>query len=522
MAHRRALVNHGITPPVMLNGKAPRYSASTVKNYKACPRQHYYEQVCGLEVPGTQATETGTAVHKIVEEHLKQVPEHQRTVTDLSLLKIARSGFPHLPDSKLSDQPAGTRLLIEESMSIATWPNGPQFTGTPDLLMVRPDRHAHLYDHKTTSGYVTGVKNGWVLTPATLPHDPQAITYSMFAFRLLDVDSVTAKWIYYDKKGKPAVPVHAVMTKSETERKWRDLILPVIGDMHDQHMNRATLNAADVERKGVTNNTCGAYGGCPHRAYCRDTYSGNNSAAGTETKEENNMDLAARLKAQAQGATPSAPQATVPQTPAPIATPQTSTMFNPPPLATPPPVAIATQAVPEVSPFADASVTRETIAAASVAPVAPVASVEAVEEAKKPRGRPRKDTTPAAGEVDIAEVIKNQDAVEPKAATPSNTASFNLFIGCAPVKGSSRATVSIHDLLAPFIAQVEKDTGKYWGCVEFAQGRHLVASLLQQAHDSGKLGLAGKNVIAPAVAIETEIARTVLYSRAVSVIERAM
>lgn len=525
---RDALVRYGITPAVALNGKAPRYSASTVKQYKACPRKHYYEQVCGIEVRGTQATDIGTAVHKVVEEHLKQVPEHKRTITDPSLLKIARSGFPHLPDPTLRDQPQGTELLVEKSMSMATWINGPLFTGTPDLLMVRPDKHAHLYDHKTTSGYRKGAKNGWVLTDTTLPHDPQAITYSMFAFRLLDVESVSAKWIYYDKKGLPATLVTGVMQREPTERKWRDLILPVLGDMHEQHTARGALRADEVERKGTTNNECDAYLGCPHRAYCRDSYNVSNGAARTVNKKDDNdmsLSLAERLKAQAAG-TSTAPSTTTTPAPAAPPAPPVASMFNPPP----PAVVKAQTAALGLSPFADASVTLENSkpnvtfeelpledeVGGADAIVTDILAAQEV-EAKAKRGRPKK--TKDAAPVTLLETEEQGDELE----SPKSGASFfNLFVGCAPVRGSALPTINIFDVLAPFIAQVEKDTGKYWGCIEYAQGRQFVAALLQQAYDAGKLNINGKNVVAPSVAIETEVARTVLYSRAAMVVERAM
>lgn len=531
---RDALVRYGVTPAAPLNGKAPRYSASTIKQYKACPRKHYYEQVCGIEVRGTQATDTGTAVHKIVEEHLKQVPEHKRTITDPSLLKIARSGFPHLPDPTLRDQPQGTELLVEKSMSMATWINGPLFTGTPDLLMVRPDKHAHLYDHKTTSGYRKGAKNGWVLTDTTLPHDPQAITYSMFAFRLYDVAGVSAKWIYYDKKGLPATLVTGVMQREPTERKWRDLILPVLGDMHEQHTTREALRAGNVDRKGTTTNECNAYGGCPHRAYCRDSYNVSTSAARTVNKKDENdmsMSLADRLKAQAAGNTATPVAASAP----PVATPPpAASMFNPPPVVKAPPLATALDVVAKatlgLSPFADSSVTLENSkpnvtfeelpveddVGGADAVVTDILAAQEV-EAKAKRGRPKK--TKEAAATTVLETTEQGDEIESPKSTPGH---FNLFVGCAPVKGSAFPTVNIFDVLAPFIAQAEKINGKYWGCIEYAQGRQFVAAMLQEAYDAGKLNINGKNVVAPSVAIETEVARTVLYSRAAMVVERAM
>lgn len=498
MQRREALVRHGDVPPRPLNGKAPRYSASTVKSHKRCPRKHFFEQACGIETPVTAALADGTRLHGLIERYIEQ---RRRPEDDLSnLWPVVKTGLHHLPE------PGTPGLLVEVPRRMATWPGGPEFTGTPDLMQVKNVDHfieVDLHDHKSTSGYARGAKMGWVLTPQTLPDDVQNICYSTFAFKQLDATAVNSQWIYYDKKGLPATSVKARMERVATLKKWREEILPIIGEMQEQHEQRPA-RIADVEPRGLENGECESYGGCPHRAYCHKFIKGGMTVLkGEKTVSEN--PLLARLNAQV-----AKPKVEEPE-PAPVPT-------EPEPTPAPPAAPPAARALAMNPPPVQAA--APTPAPAEAAPA----------EEKRGRGRPRKD---AAGpqtqaEVDVAAVLASQDedhtklaaAKASKSEAPPAGVGFNFYIGCRPARGSAREEVNVLDLLKPYCDNVSKVNGKYWQCVDYGQGAKQVAALLQSALDSGVLSLSGKSVISPLIGPEAELAKSILWPRAQAVVER--
>lgn len=508
MAAREALVRAGTVPPVPLNRKNPRYSASTVKLHKRCPRKHAIEQVCGIEPPVTAALTDGTRLHGIVERWLKKTPRADEKLS--TMWSVAATGLQHLPD------PDELPLLVEVPRKMSTWPGGPEFTGTPDLMRVRPVGggfvEVDLYDHKTTSGYARGAKNGWVLTSETLPDDVQNIAYSTFAFKQLDATAVNSKWIYYEKKGGEATAVQARMEKVETLKKWRNDILPIIGEMHEQHTSRP-VSIADVEPRGLENGECDSYGGCPHRSYCHKFISKSTSVVDAPKGEERMSEnpLLARLAAKAAGDAPKAPEA-APLAQAVVEQPK-ALAINPPP---PPKVELPAQAAVEAPQ-----------AAAVEAPQAQVAA-----EPKRGPGRPKK----ASAEPDVGAVMQSQAEdhaklqsamlkTAPHVVGPSQVAAlqvvgFNYYVGCKPTRGSTREEVNVVDLLKPYCDNISKVNGRYWQCVEYGQGPKQVAGLLESALESGALSLAGKNVVSPLVGPEAEICRSVLQPRAQAVVER--
>ncbi len=498
---RELLVRTGETPPASLNGKSPRYSASTVKQQQRCPRKHFLEQACGIEVPVTAALADGTRLHGLVERWLKG---ERRPEDDASpLWPVVKTGLHHLPE------PGTPGLLIEVPRKMATWPGGPEFTGTPDLMRVRPAGgdfvEVDLHDHKSTSGYASGVKKGWVLTSETLPDDVQNIAYSTFAFKQLNATAVESKWIYYEKKGGAATAVRVRMERIETLKKWRDKVLPIVGEMEEQHKDRPA-RLEDVEPRGLENGECESFRGCPHRSYCHKFIKGGIVVAPKGEEKVSENPLLARLAANAAGVAPKAATLEAPPPAPAVATPPLAFAVNPPP---PPPAKVeAPQAAVVEAPQA--------------------ASVEAPVQAAK-RGRPRKDAAPAQAEPDVGAVVASQDADHKKLQgeglkMPQGagvaSAGFNYYIGCKPTRGSQRDEVNVVDLLKPYCDNVTKVNQRYWQCVEYGQGPKQVAGLLESALESGALSLAGKNVVSPLVGPEAEICRTVLQPRAQAVVER--
>lgn len=283
------LLHAGEVPPKPLNGKGERYSASTVKQIDpesgGCERRHWFEQVVGIEPPVGPALGIGTKVHGHIERALKNGAKLDPSPNAPMEERLAARGLPHLP-------PHGTPgMHVEREFKMATWPGGPEFTGTVDL-MVEPENwieelhdenvdsrafeFAELLDHKTTGSYQKYAAKGWALSERTpeneknkarkfLDDDIQNIAYSVRLLRWFDVEFVKSGWVYYSKDFSPIVVVRANMQRAETLGKWRDRIVPLVEKMQVQHKQRPAL--AQVE---ANEEACSNYGGCPHRAYCVD------------------------------------------------------------------------------------------------------------------------------------------------------------------------------------------------------------------------------------------------------------
>lgn len=301
------LLHLGEVPPKPLNGKGERYSASTVKAIdtkgEGCERRHWFEQVVGIDPPFRAALGTGTKVHNHIERALKKGVALDVSPNAEMEERLAARGLPHLP-------PHGTPgMHVEREFKMSTWPNGPEFTGTIDL-MVEPDgwaeaeahgieaphEFAELLDHKTTGSYEKYAAKGWALSERTeknaldksrkfLDDDVQNIAYSRRLLLWYPVEFVKSTWVYYPKDGGKVVPVRARMERDETLGKWRERIVPLVEKMHHQHKQRPAL--AQVE---ANEEACQNYGGCPHKSYCIDYRPAGGKLARTLVESHPNTD----------------------------------------------------------------------------------------------------------------------------------------------------------------------------------------------------------------------------------------
>jgi hypothetical protein len=465
-------LHSGLTPAKPINGKPPRYSASTIKQFMQCPRKHFFEQVVGLETSPSDALVMGTAVHAAVEKWLLQgvMPNAMDRAG-----RVALGGLKHLP-------PPGTKgMHVEHVFNMASWPGGPAFTGTVDLFLEPENEgdNVKLKDHKTTSAYK------WALTKQTLPEDAQCIAYSTFLLRKFpEAPAVDAEWIYYNKKDASSLPVPVVMERKETLGKWRERLLPVLEEMQNQHKERPALKVVQANES-----ECSAYGGCPHRSYCVNYSHAPKGEGSMGRLSQQIMKEHAALK---DDGGDDAPQA-----------------LNPPPVQAPQPRLVSPlpslpSSTPAVNPFATMPPAQATVAQA------PGAS-EAAPVAEKPK----------ATRVKKSEAATRDDATNEKPAAAG--AGFSLFVGCYPLKGSKKPMVHCDDLLAPLASEVAKAAGvPHYGLVEFAQGPKQLAAALYRFLENNPTELDGKNVYIPSIGPAADAALSVLVPKAAVVIQKVV
>lgn len=484
-----ALLHAGEVPPKPLNGKGERYSASTVKAIdtegEGCERRHWFEQVVGIDPPFRAALGTGTKVHGHIERALKKGEQLDPGPNAEMEERLAARGLPHLP-------PHGTPgMHVEREFKMGTWPNGPEFTGTMDL-MVEPEgweeaeatgndgaafEFAELLDHKTTGSYEKYAAKGWALSERTsknkddkhrkfLDDDIQNIAYSRRILLWYPVEYVKSTWVYYPKDGGKVVPVRARMERDETLGKWRERIVPLVEKMHHQHKQRPAL--AQVE---ANEEACGNYGGCPHKAYCVD-YKGTGARTtmgklSQKLLEESDEEPTPKKKANKEDAPP----------------------MNPPPTK-------------GASPFATMDDKKE-------------------EKPKKKGsladslGDDQPATTSSKTSEPSSKQTENKQAGSATTAAPAG-AGFALFLGCEPVV-SKRPKVDFTNFLQPIVERVAKaHKVESLGLVKYDGINHTVAALEEWLQENGE-EWAGANVVVPNASFYLEVATRALYTKAQAV-----
>lgn len=485
----------GFVPPKALNGKSPRYSATTLKQMVACQRRHFFEQVVGINPPIGPALIFGTKLHSHLEHYLKHGTVPRVGPNAEPEERLAASGLKHLP------LPGTPGMHVEAPFKFVAWPNGPTFTGTADLFVGPADEDTdegpdtvELYDHKSTGDYQRYARNGWALSadddtgPARkyLRDDAQAIMYALALIRRYRVQKgVTAKWVYYQKNGLPAVPVKAFLERERVLHVWREELTPVVELMHHQHTTRPALATIPASE-----DHCDSFGGCPHRAYCVGYTGPRSTNADTGEGDKIVGKLADSLMKEAKE-----PKKT-----------DAAPALNPPPAGAGNPFKSVTEATAEQpTPTEQPKTEKKSKLSASVA----------AEQAPA--------TTPAPEPKKAKQAEQSAPVAAPTTATAPTTAGFNLYVGCEPVKGAKRDTVLVADLVQQATevlrANFEK-SGKDWNeALRFGEVQKRVMDLIAQTIDKDPSVLGGKNVRAPMHGIAAEVAVNVLASRATAFIQ---
>lgn len=492
------LLHAGEVPPKPLNGKGERYSASTVKQIDpasgGCERRHWFEQVVGIEPPVGPALGIGTKVHGHIERALKKGTPLDPSPNAPMEERLAARGLPHLP-------PHGTPgMHVERGFTMGTWPGGPEFTGTIDL-MVEPegwaDAEAHvldervesaeLLDHKTTGSYQKYAAKGWALSERTpenekskarkfLDDDIQNVAYSVRILRWFDVEFVKSGWVYYSKDFSPIVVVRAKMERGPTVEKWKGRIIPLVEKMQHQHKQRPSLATVEANEEA-----CGNYGGCPHRAYCVD-YKG--------TGARTTMGKLSQKLLDDEGDAP-----VVKSKKETKETKEEAPALNPPKGGSP----FATM---DKDDKPAKSAKKGSLADSLDDEPAATKSSKTSEPASKSSATPTPETT------------GSKKPTSEKTA-PSG-AGFALFLGCEPVE-SKRPRVYFARIIEPITARVAAaHKVEHIGLVKYDGVNHTCAALAEWLEENGA-ELDGTNVVVGRSSFHQDVAERVLYTKAIAV-----
>lgn len=260
----------------VIDGEIQYFSASSLTtgdpdSADGCLRKWYYEKVEGKKPPSTTAQELGTQIHAEIESYLR---------TGVNALgPLAARGKPMLPDP-------GPDLMIEHDIMVA--PGAAPADATLDdaplrILGIPVVGYIDLLHGRCTNKGVADIEDTQD-PPGTIEIIDWKSTARSEYIKAPDVMAKTIQMTVYGKWVITAFPETAhvrlshgyfVTKGSAAPRKVTLRLLPEQINRQWERVERVAGSIVDAARKTnadeVPANTraCGAYGGCPHRSYCR-------------------------------------------------------------------------------------------------------------------------------------------------------------------------------------------------------------------------------------------------------------
>jgi len=337
---QKVIVHSNVLKPEILTKLRARTSASQISAFLQCQRRWHIGWVLDEKTPPGPPLLTGTDIHAVVEPYLitGKLPEAKdikvtspgRTAEEY--LERVKPAIPYLP-------PAGSDSVeVEQEIGLETYHGGPELYGRFDAIdhtrkatPTDPRELRMVYDCKTSSDFK------YAKTPEQLANDVQLGGYAMHELELYPQDDyIRLRHVYIRTKGSPkALPVDVVVSREQVEDRHARTV-DIVRDM--QKVIAPGKEVTDPNDLPPTLESCGLYGGCPHRARCglsattslvnlfapKKTESNKIETKKTESKENVPMSsLLERLKAK--GALP-APTNGVTHAATPAATPATATV----------------------------------------------------------------------------------------------------------------------------------------------------------------------------------------------------
>ncbi len=235
-----------------------KVSASQVKTWKACPRKWGFKYLDGIPDPAGPAAAFGSAVHKVLENWLKD-PERTIPDTTTSAGKVAAAGLAHYP----------LRGDVDVEPQIFFVAHGILYRGFVDAVWSpeTDDDNPDVYDHKTSSD-----PKKWGLSEKALPHDPQALIYGVWALDFWDTPRVNLNWVYYKTRGKAiASRVSTSLSREDARTNFDSIVAPVgaaIAKARGAFEDGTITTGNQLEASPAA---CGDFGGCPFAPFCDRT-----------------------------------------------------------------------------------------------------------------------------------------------------------------------------------------------------------------------------------------------------------
>ena len=259
----------------------PYHSPSSIALGKRCRRAWAYCYIAGIRDPRVDWQESwavklppgvtsrmrslalGVAMHAVVERWYRHEPINWTTYPAQVFLSGAHL-LPH-PDRVRAGYVEQAIGMLPHAVPVgdhapptALEVHGVRFAGFKDLLVHAPAELARLKiagewllaDYKSSASIAR-----YAPKPAALEVDVQANLYGLDACMRLDLDSIAARWVYFETKRKRvAAPVDVTVTRARA--------LDILGPVAELARELDTIET--VEDATPNADACEDYGGCTH------------------------------------------------------------------------------------------------------------------------------------------------------------------------------------------------------------------------------------------------------------------
>jgi hypothetical protein len=246
--------------PVLLTSR-PRgevvLSASQLGTWDLCKRRWAYEYIWKIRSPPHPSAVLGTKVHSLLEAWLRDgtVPQPiSQDPMDIKAARIATRMITTLVNHGV--QPG--HGVVERRFYLRTR-RGHYYTGFIDWSGIFTDMMPTVLDHKTSSNVTRYGK-----TAADLHNDIQAVLYAVAGFVGFGVDTLRLFWNYGETKGRfMTKPVETIVHLPVVANKFESVI-------EEEAAIIVAHKKAETHPECFPQNvdSCGAFGGCPHRQRC--------------------------------------------------------------------------------------------------------------------------------------------------------------------------------------------------------------------------------------------------------------
>ena len=242
-------------------------SASQIKQFSRCPREWHLQRYTDLPTPeSSKAAALGKELHKQIEIEI--------TTGTPAPSPLVAPGRQYWPKGGKAEH-------------AFTLNDGPvPVVGVIDILT-----ETEVIDHKTTSDLARA------LTPERLARDPQMLLYA----HAHGGDPVRLTHLYYSTKRPQCVRVSVVVTRSEIDRRVKEIYAMIAAQM--QPLASKSIDSFTIPGRL---SACGAFGGCSFIKFCSTKKQGG-------PKMANLKELLAARRTQAEVIAPEAPPRETPQ-----------------------------------------------------------------------------------------------------------------------------------------------------------------------------------------------------------------
>lgn len=249
------------------DGAVQWWSASMISAFDpqqvgGCFRRGWYRYVGGRHEPTTTSQATGTEAHGQAEVYLKTGEKLLGPIALAMSRFLPQPGPGIMVEHPIGALPGGGRMMLE----------GAPVYGHSDLVNIRgeyvapdgevradPKNTIEISDMKTTSSIAKWAKSG-----PQLAETVQMITYGeAVAQEFPATEWVRLSHVYGQTQGRAEAEKRTILVRrADIAKRWTK-----VGEVARQIKQVAlAVVAEDVE---ANLRACGAYRGCPHRAYCK-------------------------------------------------------------------------------------------------------------------------------------------------------------------------------------------------------------------------------------------------------------